>query len=56
MGGTGALEVDINENPLRSDLLGEMLTINPGQAVLGNSPGLGLDPNLMAIEKYRICH
>ena len=56
VGGTGALEVDINENPLRSDLLGEMLTIKPGQAVLGNSPGLGLDPNLMAIEKYRIRH
>ena len=56
VGGDGILEIDINENPLRTNLLGELLNISPGQAVLGNSPGLGLDPNLESIEKYRVPH
>ena len=56
VGGAGILEIDINENPLRTNLLGELLNISPGQAVLGNSPGLGLDPNLESIEKYRVPH
>ena len=56
VGGTGILEVDINENPLRTNLLGELLNLSPGQAVLGNSPGLGIDPDLKSIEKYRVPH
>ena len=55
-GGDGILEVDINNNPLRTGLLGTILSINPGKAVLGHLPGLGLEPNLVAIEKYKVHH
>ena len=55
-GGDGILEIDINENPLRTDLIGSLLNTRDGTAILGHEPGLGLSPNLGKIEKYRVTH
>ena len=56
VGGDGMLEVDINENPLRTELLGEFLSKDPGKAVLGDLPGLGVHINLNAIDRYKVLH
>ena len=53
-GGDGILEIDINENPLRTLLIGEMLNTNNGIATLGHNPGLGLHIELEKIEKYKV--
>ena len=54
VGGDGLLEVDINPNPLRSELVGEMLSIKPGFANLGSLPGLGFEPDLAPLKKYHV--
>ena len=54
--GTGILEVDINENPLRSDLIGDLLFSNKGHATLSEKPGLGYEPQLKNIKKYLVAH
>ena len=54
VGGNGLLEVDINPNPLRSELVGDLLTANVGQATIGFGSGLGYEPELSLFEKYRI--
>ncbi len=54
--GNGILEVDINNNPLRENLVGEMFTKVPGMAYLSDSPGLGIEPNLKSIETFLIKH
>jgi len=41
---TGLLEVDANENPLRTTLFPALATLNAGQIELGGVPGLGIDP------------
>ena len=48
------LEVDINANPLRSDLVGDLLSSQKGMACLGDAPGLGYEPNLEPLRKYRV--
>ena len=50
----GLLEVDVNPNPLRSDLVGDLLTIKKGMAVLSNKPGLGIEPNLKDLKSFLI--
>ena len=52
----GLLEVDCNPNPLRSDLVGNMLNLNPGFATLSDKPGLGYEPDLNKINKYLVAH
>ena len=52
----GILEVDINENPLRSDLIGDLLFANKGYATLSEKPGLGYEPQLKNIKKYLVAH
>lgn len=49
-GGEGLLEMDVNPNPLRSDLLGPILPVADGTASLPEGPGLGAepDPDLLA--------
>jgi len=42
----GMLEVDANENPLRSDLCPPLATIARGTIRLGDAPGLGIAPDL----------
>jgi L-alanine-DL-glutamate epimerase-like enolase superfamily enzyme len=52
-GGGGLLEVDSNDNPLREDFCGAVANIRDGEIVLPETPGLGVEPDVKAIEKYR---
>jgi L-alanine-DL-glutamate epimerase-like enolase superfamily enzyme len=52
-GGGGLLEVDSNDNPLREDFCGAVAEIKDGEIVLPEAPGLGVAPDVKAIEKYR---
>src|SRR4051794_34993729 len=52
-GGGGLLEVDSNDNPLREDFCGAVADIKDGEIVLPETPGLGVEPDVTAIEKYR---
>jgi L-alanine-DL-glutamate epimerase-like enolase superfamily enzyme len=56
VGGNGLLEVDANLNPLRTDLVGDMLSGSNGVAVLSKYPGLGVEPNLEDFKKYLVPH
>ena len=55
VGGDGMLEVDINANPLRSELAGDLLSKEQGRACLGDTPGLGYEPDLDSVRQYRVC-
>jgi D-galactarolactone cycloisomerase len=52
-GGGGLLEVDSNDNPLREDFCGAVADIKDGEIVLPQTPGLGVEPDVAKIEKYR---
>jgi D-galactarolactone cycloisomerase len=49
----GWLEVDSNDNPLRDAFCGAIAVIKDGEIELPDTPGLGIDPDLASIEKYR---
>jgi D-galactarolactone cycloisomerase len=51
--GGGLLEVDSNDNPLREDFCGTVADIRDGEIVLPETPGLGIEPDVAAIEEYR---
>jgi D-galactarolactone cycloisomerase len=51
--GGGLLEVDSNDNPLRDSFCGAVADIRDGEIVLSETPGLGVEPDVKAIEKYR---
>lgn len=53
VGGDGLLEVDCNDNPLRDLFCGPVNTIRDGTVTLSDAPGLGIEPDLSSIEKYR---
>lgn len=53
-GGDGLLEMDVNENPLRNAVLGSALAINDGHVDLPGEPGIGPEPNLAAMEDWRV--
>jgi D-galactarolactone cycloisomerase len=53
VGGDGLLEVDSNDNPLRDLFCGSVIDIRDGRVTLGEHPGLGIEPDLSAIEQYR---
>jgi L-alanine-DL-glutamate epimerase-like enolase superfamily enzyme len=53
VGGAGLLEVDSNDNPLRDELCGPVADISGGTITLSDAPGLGIDPDLAAFERYR---
>jgi L-alanine-DL-glutamate epimerase-like enolase superfamily enzyme len=55
-GGDGLLEVDVQENPLRSELCGPFLKLRDGEALLPPGPGLGAEPDPSVIERYRVLH
>jgi len=42
----GRLEIDANENPLRTLLSPALTAIHDGEADLGDAPGLGVDPDI----------
>jgi L-alanine-DL-glutamate epimerase-like enolase superfamily enzyme len=48
-GGDGLLEVDANDNPLRTHACGPLARVRSGRAVLGEEPGLGIVPDLAAL-------
>jgi D-galactarolactone cycloisomerase len=48
-GATRWLEVDANENPLRTDLCPPLATLDAGCIELTDSPGLGIEPDLSAL-------
>jgi L-alanine-DL-glutamate epimerase-like enolase superfamily enzyme len=52
-GGGGLLETDSNDNPLREDFCGAVADIKNGEIVLTDAPGLGVEPDLTKIERYR---
>jgi len=49
----GWLEVDSNDNPLRNDFCGAVADVSDGEIVLPEAPGLGIEPDIAAIEQYR---
>ena len=53
VGGDGLLEVDSNDNPLRDLFCGPVIHIADGMVTLSDDPGLGIEPDLSSIEKYR---
>ncbi|MEY9178766.1 D-galactarolactone cycloisomerase [Bradyrhizobium sp. USDA 326] len=53
VGGDGWLEVDANDNPLRDLFCGPVADVREGGIELNQNPGLGILPNLSAIERYR---
>lgn len=53
VGGGGLLEVDANDNPLREAFCGPVAEVVNGTITLGDEPGLGIEPDLAAIERYR---
>lgn len=53
VGGPGLLEVDINPNPLRDLLCGDHMTVRDGHVTVPEEPGIGVIPDLDALERYR---
>ena len=53
-GGNGLLEMDVNENQLRDLTLDGALSIDNGFVNLPSSAGIGIEPNLALIEKWRV--
>jgi len=45
-GADGLLEIDSNENPLRSELCPPLARLDAGTIALGDAPGLGVEPDL----------
>lgn len=52
-GGNGYLEVDSNFNPLRDLVCGVINQVSNGQVTLSNEIGLGFQPNLDELSRYR---
>lgn len=48
-GGTGRLEIDANDNPLRTLLCGSIAQVSEGQVQLEDAPGIGAEPDLNSI-------
>ena len=49
VGGGGWLEVDANDNPLRSLLCGPINRLHDGRVRLGDAPGIGIEPDLATL-------
>jgi L-alanine-DL-glutamate epimerase-like enolase superfamily enzyme len=49
----GLLEVDCNDNPLREQFCGSVVDVEDGEITLADAPGLGIEPDLAPIAKYR---
>jgi L-alanine-DL-glutamate epimerase-like enolase superfamily enzyme len=55
-GGEGLLEIDVNPNPLRSDIADAWPAIEEGMLRLSEKPGLGLEPEVARIARFRTAH
>ena len=51
-GAAGLLEMDVNPNPLRTEVLAGALQPHEGWVSLGDAPGLGIEPDLAALEAW----
>jgi D-galactarolactone cycloisomerase len=51
VGGDGVLEVDANDNPLRTQLSGPLNEVREGEARLGQAPGIGVEPDIQALRE-----
>jgi len=49
--GRGYAEIDANPNPLREEVIA--LRIENGVVALTDAPGIGFDPDLAALRRYR---
>ncbi len=56
VGGDGMLEVDCNPNPLRTLLASPFPPMKDGRFVLSDAPGLGVVPDMSAVEKLATFH
>ena len=50
-GGDGLLEIDANDNPLRTATCGAVARIRAGRATLDEAPGLGFTPDLAQLRR-----
>ena len=50
----GLLEIDVNPNPLRTEVLAGALQPQEGWVTLSNGPGLGLTPDLNALKAWAL--
>jgi L-alanine-DL-glutamate epimerase-like enolase superfamily enzyme len=53
-GQAGLLEMDINPNPLRNEVLAGALTPHEGWVSLNDGPGLGLQPDLASVKAWAL--
>lgn len=56
IGGAGYVEVDSNPNPLRDLLAGDLVRPDEGIITLPELPGLGVTPDLQAIQSFLVAH
>lgn len=56
VGGDGLLEIDANPNPLRSSIAVNLEDVRDGKVVLPARPGLGVEPDMTALDKYLSQH
>lgn len=56
VGGDGLLEVDCNPNPLRELLAAPFPRLRDGRFLLNDAPGLGVAPDMDAVEKLLTFH
>jgi len=54
VGGDGLLEVDVNENALRTLLAGALNEVRDGRVRIGEEPGLGVVPDPASLERYLV--
>ncbi|HZO94207.1 MAG TPA: mandelate racemase/muconate lactonizing enzyme family protein [Candidatus Baltobacteraceae bacterium] len=54
VGGDGLLEIDVNENALRTLLAGPVNEVREGRVHVGDAPGLGVVPDLAQLEPYLV--
>jgi L-alanine-DL-glutamate epimerase-like enolase superfamily enzyme len=53
LGDGGFVEVDANPNPLRDEVV-PPLDIQDGTVTLSDTPGIGVEPDLALMQKYRV--
>ena len=49
------LEYDMSDNALRTQLLKKPLVLEAGHILLPDGPGLGVELDRDAVERYRVC-
>ena len=54
IGGTGFVEVDANDNPLREALGRPFPAVQNGGIVLSERPGLGIEPDIARLKDFRV--